>query len=66
MDQAHTDDIADAKARLREQFPGWNFIVARPSGRWWALRPGETAAPSTVVADSSAELAAELAKIPAT
>ncbi|MQA98065.1 MAG: hypothetical protein GEV11_26925 [Streptosporangiales bacterium] len=62
--EAHTEEVAAEKALLREQFPGWNFIIARPSGRWWALRPG--VGPSTVVADSSAELAAELAKIPAT
>lgn len=61
----HADDVAEQKARLREQFPGWNFIIARPSGRWWALKPGgDAATPAAVIADSPTALTVELRKLP--
>ncbi|WP_157430710.1 hypothetical protein [Actinomadura macra] len=31
------EDVEDAKARLKAEFPGWSFIHS-DRGRWWAMR----------------------------
>ena len=32
-----TPDVEQAKAQLKEEFPGWNIIHSN-RGRWWATR----------------------------
>ncbi|WP_242902646.1 hypothetical protein [Actinomadura terrae] len=58
-------DVERAKARLREEFPGWSIIYT-DRGRWWATRPTAVdedpprAESGTLDADTPDDLRAEL------
>lgn len=62
---AVADSSARAKARLKEEFPSWNFICSQ-QGRWWAQRfpvPRELFnKPNMIDADTAAGLRAKLAE----
>ncbi|GAA4302030.1 hypothetical protein BJY14_004627 [Actinomadura luteofluorescens] len=60
----NTNDIERTKGRLRDEFPEWNIIHTRDTGRWWAtcgpLPRGDVTGVSDVDADTAGDLAAKL------
>ncbi|MEV0660311.1 hypothetical protein ACIBI3_01430 [Actinomadura luteofluorescens] len=64
----NTNDFEQAKARLRDEFPGWSIILTRDTGRWWAtcgpLPRGDVTGVSDVDADTAGDLAVKLRAVP--
>ncbi|WP_152563823.1 hypothetical protein [Actinomadura welshii] len=65
MAPANTSSLAETKAALKRDFPGWRFLRS-DRGRWWALRGPlplhRMNEVDTVVADTEKELRLELAQ----
>ncbi|WP_131738638.1 hypothetical protein [Actinomadura roseirufa] len=51
-----------SKARLVDEFPGWNFINT-DTGRWWAIREPKAGRRSNVVTELATDTADELAEL---
>ncbi|MGW2314944.1 hypothetical protein [Actinomadura luteofluorescens] len=59
-----SEDKASQKAELCAEFPEWNIIHTRDTGRWWAtcgpLPRGDVTGVSDVDADTPEDLAVKL------
>lgn len=66
MTDKATAPIAETKASLHAEFPGWSVIFTRDTLRWWAMRIPKPRPPhprvTEVVADTPDELRARVAK----